>query len=148
MTLMNYWTYHRPTDSREYPEYRADQVISSGLIPKDAVLHPDKYYPDIAEYNGKRAAEVLGKIQGHPDALVRVFRGAPSNGVLNTGDWVTFSKEYAALYAGNGPHSDNPDSAIFSYLVKASDLSFDGDSIYEYGYWGEAKGISGKELSA
>lgn len=134
-----YMVSHRPCDAREFPEYRADQVVRSGLIPKDALIHPEMYYSDVRLYDGKHVAEILNQIQGNPNMLVRIYRGAPSDGILNTGDWVSLSKKYAEQYAENGAYSDNPNSRVYGYLVKASDLSYDGDSIYEFGYWGEVK---------
>lgn len=148
MKNLDYRAYHRPTDSNEYPEYRADQIVSSGLIPKDALFRPEMYYSDIRQYDGKAVAEILRRIQGNPDMFVRIYRGAPSDGILNTGDWVTLSRKYAEQYAGNGAYSSNPESKVYTYLAKASSLSFDGDSIYEFGYWGEAKNADCVKISA
>ena len=95
------------------------------------------YLSDSNRHNMHDVVATLRAMQGNPDMPVRVYRGAPSNGQLNTGDWVTLSLSYANQYAGKGMYSDNKNSRVYSYIVKAGELSFDGDSIFEFGYWGE-----------
>ena len=64
---------------------------------------------------------------------VTVYRGSPAP-ELNSGDWVTLSESYAMRYSGK--FSENPASKLYSYKVKASELSFDGSSLLENGYFG------------
>ena len=132
---MEYWLSHRPTDAREYPEFRADRILSGGAFPADILARGYCYFPDF-HLDAIPITRLLVSLQNDPDKPVRIYRGAPSDGALNTGDWVTLSRRYAEMYAGDGVYSDNPDSKVYEYVVKASDLSFDGDSIYEFGYWG------------
>lgn len=133
---MDYWFSHRPADIREYPEYRADRITAkNGIWPKDFLTNPRVYLVDYDSYDGSSVVKKLLALQGHPDMEVKIYRGDPSNGKLNTGDWVTLSKEYASIYAESGMYGSKG-AVVHSYTVKASELSFDGDSIYEFGYWG------------
>ena len=101
---------------------------------------PGEYFPDYGNYGDEDLiSSTLKKAQSNPDMEVTIYRGAPSGGTLNTGDWVTLSKKYAEDYAGSGIYSDNSGSKVYSYKVKAKDLSFDGDSFYEFGYWGKKR---------
>ena len=143
---MYYWTLHRPADCRAFPDFRADQIKSSKIWPADFLEKPEMYFCDTQHYNCHDVLNTLKAIQGNPEMLVRIYRGAPSNGQLNTGDWVTLSRSYANEYAGRGMHCDNKSAKVYSYLVAAKHLSFDGDSIFEFGYWGDT--INAAEAAA
>jgi len=134
---MEYWIRHRPTDPREDPNFRADLIIANGTLPSDVFSKPRAFFVDYDNYKGggKLSADMLSKMQGNPDLEVTVYRGAPGS-TLHTGDWVSLSKDYAICYTGNGINCEDPSSTLHSYRVKAKDLSFDGDSIFELGYWG------------
>lgn len=84
----------------------------------------------------RETIRVPRSVQGRPDAEVTVYRGMPGN-ALNRGDCVTLSRSYAEEYAGDGPYSGGSDSRVASFTARASELSFDGDSLYEFGYWGK-----------
>lgn len=138
---LSYRLAHRPGSPIEFPDEvaTADKISSGDMFPSDFLDHVDWYVP--LTYPGGDAAEretikILNDIQGKPDAVVTIYRGAPK-GELNQGDWVTLSKQYAEIYAGDGAYSDNPNSKVYAYKAKASELSFDGDSILEFGYWGK-----------
>lgn len=134
---------HRPGNPLEYPDEVAtvDKITSGNFFPKDILEHPDWYLPDFGDFGISEAKQLLAllkKAQKNPDMEVTVYRGAPSND-LNQGDWVTLSKEYAKEYAVGGRHFDNPNARVSSFKVKIKELSFDGDSFYEFGYWGKNK---------
>lgn len=140
----DYMISHRPGNPLEYPDEVAtvDKIMSGDYFPKDLLDHPDWYFADYGEYGDeKRLISLLKKAQKNPEMEVTIYRGAPS-GDLNQGDWVTLSEAYAKDYAVGGRHVDNPSSKVHSFKAKVKDLSFDGDSIYEFGYWG--KGVKGK----
>ncbi len=130
---------HRPGNPLEFPNEVAtlDKMLQGDYFPDDILDRPEAYYIFNSYPTDKELINKLKAAQNNPDAIITIYRGAPSNGTLNTGDWVSLSKEYAMQYAGAGGYSDNPNSMLYEYKVKAKDLSFDGDSIYEYGYWGE-----------
>ncbi len=135
MELSEYAFSHRPSNPIEYPDEvaTADQITSGKFFPEDILSHAGNYFRDF----DRTIVEKLLNVQNCPSALLRIYRGAPSNGVLNTGDWVSLSKKYAEQYAGDGCCSGDKNAKVYSYQVKAKDLSFDGDSFYEFGYWGE-----------
>ena len=149
-SVEEYGIKHRPTDPRKYPDEvaTADKILDKelALYPSDFLDHPERYTDELREYSdARKCIETLRKVQGHPDAMVTIYRGAPSGGKLNTGDWVTLSKEYAKSYADGGGYSDNKESRVYEYKVRAGDLSFPGDSYLEMGYFGEHL-PSGKEI--
>ena len=149
-SVEEYGIKHRPTDPRKYPDEvaTADKILDKelALYPSDFLDHPERYTDELREYSdARKCIETLRKVQGQPDAMVTIYRGAPSGGKLNTGDWVTLSKEYAKSYADGGGYSDNKESRVYEYKVRAGDLSFPGDSYLEMGYFGEHL-PSGKEI--
>ena len=133
----SYWLQHRPGDPRGEDAYvpSIDRILASDVFPDDFLQHPEYYLPDTRSADGRETIRILKSVQGNPDAKVTVYRGTPGNS-LNTGDWVTLSRGYAEIYAGDGAYSDNPNSKVISFEVRAGDLSFDGDSLFEFGYWG------------
>lgn len=122
----------------EYPDEvaTADKITTGDYFPSDFLDHPDWYLNMDDERGAWETVRILRSVQGKPDAEVTVYRGAPK-GELNQGDWVTLSKSYAELYAGDSAYSDNPDSKVYSFKAKASELPFDGDDISEFGCWGK-----------
>lgn len=94
----------------------------------------------MGDAGARETIKTLKSIQGQPDAEVTVYRCAPV-GELNTGDWVSLSKSYAEQYAYDNAYSDNKASKVYSFKAKASELSFDGDDISEFGYWGKSKKV-------
>jgi hypothetical protein len=96
----------------------------------------DIYGADATRLNGtgasfdKRAISIIQSIKGKPDAEIEIFRAVPSSvKSINSGDWVTTTKEYAEQHMGDakGWH-------ILSKKVKAKDVATDGNSIHEFGY--------------
>lgn len=134
-----YQLQHRPGNPLKYPDEvaTADKILSHGTFPDD-VLSNHQWYADGYDSSTYKSVQILKSLQGKPNKTVTVYRGAPK-GELNQGDWVTLDKSYAKQYAGNGGYSDNPNSKVYSYKVKASELSWDGDSFMEFGYWGNNK---------
>ncbi len=138
--ITDYRIAHRPGDPLTYPEEVAtvDKILSGDYFPKDILDHAKAYFTDfVDDPETKTMLALLKAAQNHPEMLLTIYRGAPSGGVLNTGDWVSLSESYAAKYAFGGAYADDENSRVYSYEVKAKDLSFDGDSLYEFGYWGE-----------
>ena len=137
--MEDYMITHQPTSPIDYPDEvaTADKLTDGEFFPTDILDHPEKYFIDFNKYSDNRKMIAnLKAVQGKPNAIITIYRGAPSGGVLHTGNWVTPSYEYAKDYAGDGVNSGSKDAQIYTYKVKAKDLSFDGDSIFEFGYWG------------
>lgn len=146
-TIEEYGLMHRPGNPLEYPDEVAtiDNLTSGEFFPEDFLQHPD-WYLDVSDVGARETVATLRRVQGDPDAEVTIYRGAPSGGTLNQGDWVTLSKTYADQYARDAAYSDNANSRVYSYKVRAGDLSFDGDDIHEFGYWGKRLG-TGKRVN-
>lgn len=135
----SYRLQHHPGNPLEYPDEvaTADRITTGEVLPSDFLDHPE-WYLTMDDDGAWETVRILRSIQGDPNATVTIYRGAPK-GELNTGDWVTLSRSYAENYAGDGAYSDNPSSKVYSFKAKASELSFDGDDISEFGYWGARK---------
>lgn len=104
----------------------------------------DVYSTKAAQYYGtgypkadKEAFALANKVRGNPDAEVMMYRAVPKDASIesiNTGDWVTLSKDYAK---NHGEAVLDNDYKIISKKVKAKDLWTNADSIHEFGYWPE-----------
>lgn len=119
---------HRPSWDGAPP---AHNLLEGNMLPRDVYTHPDFSIASGAIRRGEKAANeswsALQKIKGKPDAEITIYRAGKKN-QLNTGDWVTFSKKYAA---------DSVEGAekVYSFKVKAKDVLFAGDDINEFGYY-------------
>lgn len=107
----------------------------TGTFPDDIYQHPDWYG---SEDGWQESAYQLRKVRGNPEAKVKIYRSMPAEFTekpLSAGDWVSTSKEYAR---GHGTQeSPEDDWPVMRYSVKAKDLYTSGDSINEWGYWGD-----------
>jgi len=132
--LMDYTMRHRPPErevgntlddlSMIYPE---DLYSSKGWMYYGVGGSPEQQRMDTV------SANIMAKVRGNPDAEVTVYRAVPK-GVkdFNAGDWVTINREYAKGH-GEGPLKGDYD--IISKKVKASELTTEGNSLHEQGYW-------------
>ena len=120
-------THHRPKSPQA--GFSLDDL--SGCYPAD--IYDEKvtgrYYD-----TPRDILAILKKTRGRPLETVTIFRAVPlhASDRINTGDWVTLSKEYAedhgAAYLAGG-------YKVISQQVKAREVFFSGDSIHEAGYW-------------
>ena len=119
---------HRPTYEGMPPAYN---LLEGETLPRDVYINPDFSISGGRIRSGDKSAneswKALQEIKGKPDTEITIYRASPKN-ELNSGDWVTFSKEYAKLSA-------EKDEKVFSYKVKAKDIIFAGDDINEFGYY-------------
>lgn len=131
----SYQIRHRPPTIEDVKNGEAALASDlSNIVPEDIYEHPE-WYCNISEKADRESVAILKKIRNNPDAVVTIYRGAPK-GELNDGDWVSLSKTYASEYAGEGAYSSEG-STVHVYKVKASQLTWAGDSINEFGYRGE-----------
>ena len=141
----SYFTRHRPPGPDEAADPDEPAVFAykittddGGVFPNDMLDHPEFYLEDARREDVKETVAALRRIQGDPDAVVTIYRGAPGD-YVNTGDWVTLSRSYAEEYTGGSFYSGGPDSRLLSIEAKASELTWSGDSWFEFGYWGKRK---------
>ena len=114
----------------------------------------DVYSANAARYYGtgypKADAEAFNlakRVRGNPDAEVTMYRAVPNKqGAedINTGDWVTLSKDYAKTH---GESVLDGDYKILSKKVKAKDLYTNADSIHEFGYYPQMLERNGQKLN-
>jgi hypothetical protein len=120
---------HRPTFDGS-PS--ADNLLNGEMLPRDVYEHPEWSIAsgrDVrSDISARESWDVIKKIRGNPDMEVTVYRASPKN-ELNSGDWVTFSKNYAK---GEGAYEG---SKVYAHKVKAKDIFFAGDDINEFGYF-------------
>lgn len=99
-------------------------------FPDDVYEHPDWY--------GTADQETLAQlrsVRNDPEALVTIYRAVPEDHQeINTGDWVTLSREYAEEHASR-VYDDVP-GVVLSYQVPASQVFTDGNDLAEYGWTG------------
>jgi hypothetical protein len=82
----------------------------------------------------REAFDLAKRVRGNPNAEVTMYRAVPKDEKItsiNTGDWVTLSKEYAKTH-GESVLGEN--YKILSKKVKAKELYTNADSIHEFGY--------------
>lgn len=104
------------------PDYRSTHQIDSttarnlgDMQSVDDVVSQIKSKYGLTNYDQKDITN-LKKIVGNPDADVKIYRASPVN-EINSGDWVTTSKEYANdIKRQNG-------GKVYEYTVKAKDLN-------------------------
>ena len=131
--VMDYGMRHRPSD----PEVGNTLDDLSAIYPED--LYSDKgwhYYGQGGTESiamDKASAAILKRLRGNPNAEVTIYRAVPKDvNEFNAGDWVTINREYAKQH-GEGPLKS--DYKIISKKVRASELTAEGNSIHEQGYF-------------
>ena len=129
-TASDYEMDHRPLEDA------APMHDLSATFPDDVYDHPEYY--SFGEWTAE-AGRVLRQAKGKPDAQVAIYRALPAGETrINTGDWVTTVRSYAALHLqkmerGRQWH-------IVSATVPARTLRTGGNDIIEWGYWGSPVG--------
>ena len=87
------------------------------------------YYSTGMDYDSK-AMNVIRSMKGNPNKEIVIYRAVPEGvDVINKGDWVTTTREYALDHIG-----DDKGYKIISKKVRARDIATDGNSIHEWGY--------------
>jgi hypothetical protein len=76
--------------------------------------------------------KILKSVKDEPNKKVKIYRAVPINvNVIQSGDWVTLSKEYAEQHL----ESNLEEGHIITSNVFAKDLVWDGNDITEYCYF-------------
>lgn len=119
---------HRPSWEDMPP---ASNLLEGETLPRDVYDKPDFSIASGRIRSGDKAANeswsALQKIKDKPNAEITIYRAGAKN-ELNTGDWVTFSEDYAK-------QSVEGSEKVHSFKVKARDVIFAGDDINEFGYY-------------
>lgn len=103
------------------------------LMGDDAFNHPrDHGYGECDEETRRQ----LRKVRDAPEAQVRIYRALPPGlGQINTGDWVTLSKDYARQHAMRDDDAANDWPIVFAD-VPARTVITDGKDLDQYRYGG------------
>lgn len=129
-TRPDYGVSHRPTFEGMPPAY---DLLVGDQIPRDVYEHPEWSIASgrnvRTDKSAKESWDALLKIRNNPEADVTIYRASPKN-ELNSGDWITFSKNYAESEV-----DDQRVEKVFAYKIKAKDAIFAGDDINEFGYY-------------
>jgi hypothetical protein len=120
----DYGMTHRPNDDGP----RAHDMTETDMLPKDYYDHPEWYGANLRDSWDQESLAAVKSIRNKPEAEVTVYRAGPSD-ELNTGDWISFSKDYA------GQHARETGDKVHAFKVKANELKFAGDSINEFGFY-------------
>ncbi len=103
-------------------------------------VYPDFYArPNIYTWEDTKASlPVIKDARGKPDMIVRIYRGLPREHgtMIHPGDWVSIEPEYAKRH-GFHAHDPAQDWPVIVAEVPAHTLRNPGDSIAEWGYFGD-----------
>lgn len=138
---------YRGSHTAPGPDYGAPlhDVSSGGMYPSDF------YGPNGRQYYGNEGwdfdANAFNKVlyyKNKPDAKVTIYRAVPKSvhkeamksespikQLIQPGDWITLSKEYAKAH---GEKALNNDYKIVQKMVPARQVWTNADSIHEWGY--------------
>jgi hypothetical protein len=129
---------YRGSHTAPSPEFGAPLYDLTGggqMYPADVYSNKAvQYYGTGYPKADREAFALANKVRGNPDAEVTIYRAVPNKkdiSSINTGDWVTLSKEYAKTH-GESALRDN--YKIIEKKVKAKELWTNADSIHEFGY--------------
>lgn len=105
----------------------------AAVLSKEAYRHPEEH--GYGECDAETMRQ-LRRVHDNPDTLVRIYRALPPGlGEINTGDWITLSKDYARQHAMRDDTAAN-DWPIVYADVPANSVLTDGKDLDEYGYNG------------
>lgn len=125
-------TSYRGEHTTPSPDYGAPLHDLTRLMPEDVYGPIGKRLYGLNDPRiDNEVFAAIRSARNSPDALVRTYRAVPSNvSVINPGDWVTTSKEYARLH---GESALRGDYKIIEQKVKAKELYTAGDP-QEFGW--------------
>jgi hypothetical protein len=120
----------------------------------DYLTHP-QHFSDTSppSRDDHEALAQMRRVQGKPDAEVDIYRASHHSAPheINTGDWVTLSKSYAAKHAYAESGDDEPENqyTVHHAKVPARHVRDAGSGGYrEQGYWGPPIRCCGKTAAA
>jgi hypothetical protein len=131
---LSYMMRHRPPNFEDGA--RLDDMTGGGRFYPDDIYSDNalQYYRTGDKLSDAESMHIIKKVRGNPDANVTIYRAVPKNApqVINSGDWVTLSKNYAKQH---GISNIKNGYKVISKKVKAKNITTNADSINEFGYW-------------
>ena len=127
---------HRAPDGT-YDEGSIDKMDT--VYPKDIYSANGARYYGNDDFESKKTIQLFRSLRGKPEAELTIYRAVPKgvSEVINPGDWVTPSKQYAELHAN---YFDETGAVILEKKVKAKEVYSEGNSIFEFGWNPKAPG--------
>ena len=120
---------HRPSEDGP----RAHDLSEVDMTPADVYDHPE-WYSGMGKKIIAETMKQLRAVKGKADAFLTIYRAGPK-GEMNTGDWVSLSKEYASTHS----EAQDPENyKVWESKVKASDVRWAMDDLAEFGYFGDS----------
>ena len=125
---------------------RLDDMTGGGdYFPDDIYsINGLRIYGDANNKFDRESFDAIQSVKGKPDAEVTIYRAVPNEDNINTinsGDFVTLSREYAEMHGASGYGVDGQDAGkIIEAKVKVKHLRSDGNDLNEFGYFPENKG--------
>lgn len=108
-------------------------ALDDGIYPSDVYTHPEMY----GHETPREALAQMHAARGNPGYQATIYRAVPHGvSVIDAGDWVTISLEYARQHAiqDDDPAHDWP---VITAKVNAALLFSEGNDLCEFGYQGE-----------
>ena len=103
------------------------EKMFDGIYTNKALQEYGQNYPFDRE-----AIKIMQGARGQENKLIEIYRAVPKQvNTINSGDWVTITKEYANEH---GEAVLDNDFKVISKVVPAYTLYTDGNSIHEFGY--------------
>ncbi len=127
---------HRAPDGT-YDEGSIDKMDT--VYPKDIYSANGARYYGQDDFESRKIIQLFRSLRGKPEAELTIYRAVPKgvSEVINPGDWVTPSKQYAELHAN---YFDETGAVILEKKVKAKEVYSEGNSIFEFGWNPKAPG--------
>lgn len=124
----------------------ADNLMDGSMLPDDWVQHPD-YYTGFRQWVGPVVRALQG-VQGNPNGMLTIYRALPAEQqIIENGNWVTLSKEYAIDHGESGNAcAVGGKWHIISATVSAHQVAFGGDDLMEWAYFGPT--VMGTEVTS
>lgn len=131
--VSEYGMSHRPMTVQQgaSPLHDLSNAFDDTIYSKNALQNYGTGSPRL----DREALKVFSQVKGNPDAQVTIYRAVPKRtkeSKINSGDWVTVSKEYAMEH---GDAALEGKYKILSQKVPAKHITTNADSILEQGYY-------------
>ena len=120
---------------------RLDDMTGGGEIFPDDIYSSQglRYYGNPNNISDRESFEIIQKVRGDPDAEVVIYRAVPNQDsidTINSGDFVTLSRDYAESHGQSGYGIDGQEAGkILTQKVKVKDLFSEGNDLNEFGYF-------------
>lgn len=127
-----YFMEHRPGG----PDFGSPLHNLNDVFPD---IYDSPHYYDFGEEGNKDSFTAIQRAKGNPEEMVTMYRSIPpeGNASFSPGDWVSTSGDYARQHSLSDLEEDD-DFIVMEHQVPASSLWSEGNSVAEWGYWGDA----------